>query len=277
MPMLEKANIASIGADAITPYDAKSPASFLFDAGVPGYAAMPAIAVKNLGATRLAGVHLDAPTAGTNQEFFQMGVGLAGAEMVDNIVIPIDAIDYSQFVSRAEGKGADAIVSSLSPEANLKLWKALGASGSKLKVVASAGSVTPGVAKEAGELAEGSYVVAGTPTPDESNEWGMEYIAAMKEYEPGETVYAGVGLRAYEAVRLFKEVAQTIDGDIDNQSVFDAFGKVNGLKFAWIESLSFDKDGPIKDLPRVVSSVTFPAKIVNGQFVAEGAFDPFAN
>jgi ABC-type branched-subunit amino acid transport system substrate-binding protein len=276
MPILEKGKIASVGADAITPYDAESSSSFLFDAGVPGYAAMPAIAVKSLGATKLVGVHAEGPAAPTNQDFFKMGADLAGATFADNIVIPLDSIDYTQYIARAEDKGAQAIVSSLPPEGNLKLWKAIGSSGSDLKVVASAGSVTPAIVTEAGKAAEGSYVVAGTPAADDSNEWGKAYVTAVKKYEPDEKVFAGVGLRAYQSLSLFKTVAETIEGDIDNESVLDAFKKVNGLKFAWVESLSFDKDGPIKDLPRVVSSVTFPAKVVGGKFVPEDSFDPFA-
>ncbi|MBC2864971.1 ABC transporter substrate-binding protein [Streptomyces mexicanus] len=63
LPVLEKAKIACIGPDAITPYDAKSPASFLFDAGVPGYAAMPAVAKSAFGATKVAAIHTVADDA----------------------------------------------------------------------------------------------------------------------------------------------------------------------------------------------------------------------
>lgn len=275
MPVLEAGKVASVGADAVTPYDAQSSSSFLLDAGVPGYAAMPAIAKKSLGATKLAGIHAEGPAAPTNQKFFKMGSDLAGTTLVDNIVIPGDAIDFTQYIARAEDKGAEALISSLPPQLNQKLWQAIGSSGSELKVVASAGSVTTEIVKAVKEAAEGSYIVAGTPNADASNEWGKAYLDAMKKYQPQEKVFSGVGLRAYESVGLFAEVAGGIDGDITNTSVLKAFNQVNGLKFAWVDSLSFDKDGPIKDLPRVVSSVTFPAKITNGTFAAEDSFDPF--
>lgn len=275
LPVLEASGIASVGADAITPDDAKSSISFLFDAGVPGYAAMPAIAADRLDATRLASIHTETPSAKTNQEFFEIGAGLSGTQFVENIVVPLDSIDYTQFVSRAETSGAQAIISSMEPSANLKLWRAIDASGSRLKVVASAGSVTPELVREAGPVAEGSYVVAGTPNVDTSNEWGAAYRDAMAKYQPEETVFAGTGLRAYWAVKLFADVVSTIDGPVNRESVLAAFSALNDMDFAWVESLSFDRPGPIEDLPRVVSATTFPSRITDGSFTAEEAFEPF--
>lgn len=275
LPLLEKAKIAYVGPDAITPYDAQSPASFLFDAGVPGYAAMPAVAKSAFDATKVAAIHNESPAAPTNQEFFEMGADLAGVDVIDNIVIPLDAVDLTQFVARATDDGAEAIVSSMSPEMNLKLWKAIQASGSKLKTVMSTGSVSPDLIKQAGDAAEGNYLVQGTPVSDESNEWGKQYVTAMAKYQPDEKVLSGVGLRAYWAAYLFADVAKGIDGDITSQTVWDAFNDVHGLKFAWVDSLSFDEDGPIEDLPRVTSTIVFPARIESGKTIAEEPFDPF--
>ncbi|MFJ3212623.1 ABC transporter substrate-binding protein [Streptomyces flaveolus] len=275
LPLLEKAKIPYIGPDAITPYDGKSPASFLFDAGVPGYAAMPAVAKTALGATKVAAIHNESPAAPTNQDFFEMGAELAGVQILDNIVVPLDAVDLTQYVSRAESDGAEAIVSSMSPDINLKLWKALQASGSSLRTVMSTGSVSPSLISQAGVAAEGTYLVQGTPVADDTNEWGKQYLAAMAKYEPDEKVLSGVGLRAYWAAHLFADVAKTIKGEVNSQSVWDAFNKVHGMKFAWVDSLSFDEPGPIKELPRVTSTTVFPAEIVEGKMVAKEPFDPF--
>lgn len=275
LPVLEQAKIPSIGADAITPYDAKSPMSFLLDPGVPGYAAMPAVAKKSLGATKLLALHIEGPSAGTNQEFFEAGSKLAGTEIVGDVKIPLDAIDYSQYVAKAESQGAEAIISSMPNEANLKLWKALGSTKSAVKVVVSIGSVSPELIKEAGAAADGSYVVSGTPYADDSNETGKAFLAAMKRYQPEEKVFAGVGVRAYAAVKLFADVAGSIEGEVTNTSVLDALNAVKDKKFMWIDSLSFDQPGPIKSLPRVVASVTFPSVIKDGAFVPEETFDPF--
>lgn len=276
LPVLEKANIASIGANAITSYDAQSTSSFLIDPGVPGYAAMPAVAKRSLGVTKLIAMHTETPSAGTNQEFFDQGSELAGTQIVAKVTIPNDTIDYAQFVAKAESAGAEAIVSSMTGESNLKLWKALESSNSDLKVVSSLGSVSEDLIAQAGKGAEGSYVISGTPNADESNTTGQAFLASMAKYQPQEKVFAGVSMRAWSAVHLFADVAGTIDGDVNNESVLEAFNGVKNLKFEWVDSLSFDAPGPIKELPRVVASVTFPSVIKEGKFVAEESFDPFA-
>lgn len=275
LPVLEQAEIPSIGADAITPADAKSPINFLFDSGVPGYSAMPEVAKSLLGATKVVSIQNESPSSDTNREFWELGAEAAGVTLGDDIRVPADAIDYTQFLARAESAGADAAVETGSPESTLKLWKAINSSGSELKIVANAGSVSAETVEQAGDAAEGDFVVSGTPNPDESNEWGKQFVAASKKYTPEEKVYSSVGLRAYFSVHLFADVAGTVEGDITNSSVLDAFNKVHDMKFAWIDSLSFDEPGPIKDLPRVVSSITFPARIQGGTFVAQEPFDPF--
>jgi ABC-type branched-subunit amino acid transport system substrate-binding protein len=275
MPVLESARIPSIGADALTPADTRSPMSYLIDAGVPGYASMPAVAKKYLGATKLALIQLEFANADETKEYVQKGADVSGSQVVDTAEIPTDTVDFSQYIAKAESAGADAIVSSLAAEWTLKLWKAIEASGSKLKVVASAGSITPDVAKEGGAAAEGTYIVAGTPSADDSNPSGRQYVAAMKKYQPDEKVYAGVGLRSYAAVHLFAEVARGIDGEVTSASVIDALDHVHDLTFMWIKSLSFDQPGPIKDYPRVVSTEAFPAQIQGGRLVSKEPFEPF--
>lgn len=275
LALLEKAEIPSIGADAITPADAKSPASFLFDAGLPGYAAMPAVAREKLGATKVATFNIESPSVETNNEFFKMGADLAGVEIVSDVVAPLDALDYTQYVERAERDGAEAIITAASPEATLKLFKSLDTTGSKLHVVASASGVTPDTVRQAGAVAEGSWLAQGTPNASEDNEWGAAYVAAMQKYQPDEKVYAGVGLRAYWAVRLFADVAKGERGPLTGPSVWKAFDEVSGLKFAWVDDLDFTQPGPVSALPRVVSPKVFVMQIVDGQFVASGDVDPF--
>ncbi|MET0886001.1 MAG: hypothetical protein ABWX92_06070 [Mycetocola sp.] len=112
---------------------------------------------------------------------------------------------------------------------------------------------------------------------DDSNEWGKQYVAAMKKYEPSEKVYASAGLRAYFAVHLMATVAETIDGDITNDSLVKALDTTDGLKFAWFDDLSFAKPGPIEGLPRVVSTLSFPSKITGGTLVPEDVISPFSD
>src|SRR5215207_7409127 len=70
-PIFEQSSLPSIGADAITPADTQSDMSYLIEPGVPAYSAMPAIAADRFGATKIAAIHIDNPSAPTNLEFFQ--------------------------------------------------------------------------------------------------------------------------------------------------------------------------------------------------------------
>jgi ABC-type branched-subunit amino acid transport system substrate-binding protein len=274
-PVLEKANIASIGADAVTPADATSPISYLMDPGVPGLAASPGIAKKFLGADKVVIMDLDSSAAESNKSYYEIGAKEAGVEIVDQILIPVDAIDYAQYVSRAEASGAKVIVTAMTDQATLKTFAAIKGSGSDLKMIGSSSSLRADVVAEAGEVANGSYAVSGTPNGDSSNEWGQQYLAAMKKYQPKEKVFGSLGLRAYASVHLFAQVAGTIDGTIDAKSVRTALDGVHDMKFMWIDSLSFDKPGPISKLPRIVNPSVYPIEVKGGALVSGDSFDPF--
>jgi ABC-type branched-subunit amino acid transport system substrate-binding protein len=275
LPVLEKSGIASIGNWAISPADAQSDDAFLLDIGIPAFTAMPQLAKDQFGATKVATLHLENPSAETSEQYMELGSKSAGLDLVEKIVVPATAIDYTQYVARAEDAGATVLLSSMTAEPTLKVWKALQASGSDMKLISSAGSMTPDILKEAGAVADGDIGVNGTPAPDDTNEWGKQYVAAMKKYQPDEKAMTSGGMRSYYAVHLFADVAETIEGGIDADSVLKAFNAVHDKKFAWIDSLSFDQKGPIDDLPRIVSSVVFPVKVQGGALVAQEPFDPF--
>lgn len=273
-PILEQAGLPSIGADAITPSDTQSPMSYLIDPGVPAYSGMPFVAADKYDATTIATVHSDGPSAPTNQEFFERGAELAGVEIAENVIIPLDALDFAQYVAQLEGSGAQAIVSSLPPEGNLKMWKALEAAGSDLPLVTSAGSVSEQIVQEAGPVSDGDYTIAGTPQAGPGSEAGEAFAADMEKYYP-EDPLTGVGLRAWASVHLFAEVAGNIDGDLTRESIVEAFDQIDGMEFLWIDSLDYTKDGPVEEYPRMVVTTVFPSRIEGGKLTAEDPIDPF--
>jgi ABC-type branched-subunit amino acid transport system substrate-binding protein len=234
---------------------------------------MPVIAKKDLGVSKIATIHIDNSTRTTNQGFFEDGAKLAGVQIVKNVVVPTDATDYTQYVAQIEDSGAQAIVSSMTQQANLALWKALQSAHSSLKTIMSDSAVSQQLVDQAGGAAEGNYTTGSIPAPDSSNEWGKAYLAAMQKYQPQEKVMSAGGLRAYEAVHLFADVAKTIKGDITRKSVFDAFSKVKSMDFAWVKSLSFTKDGPFQTYPRVTATTVFPNVVKSGKLTPTDSFD----
>jgi ABC-type branched-subunit amino acid transport system substrate-binding protein len=275
-PVLDKKDIISIGADAVSAEDGKNPVSYLIDPGVPGFAALPSMAKTFMGIDKVAVVDIDNASAPGNLAYYKIGAELSGVEIVDQITVPVDAIDYAQYISQAESSGAGAIITAMPDQGLIKMWKAIKTSGSDIKVLGSGSSIRADVLAEVGDVAEGDYAVSGTPNGDESNEWGKQFVAAMKKYQPQEKVYGSLGLRAYASVHLFAEVAETIEGDITSSSVRKAFDGVHDMPFMWIESLSFDVDGPIEEYPRITNASVFPIEIKDGQLITKEAFDPFA-
>jgi len=276
-PLYDQAGLANIGPDAITDADATASSSYLLDAGVPGYAAMPAVAKKYLGATKVAVMDLDNASASDVNGFFTAGAALAGVTIVKRILLPVDATDYSEFVVEAEHAGAQAIVTDNPPPQDLALWKALQATHSTLHTVMTDGSVSQSLVTQAGSSAEGDYVTGGVPPADDSTPTGKAYLAAMKKYQPKEKILTGTGLRAWAAVHLFADVMNAQSGPVTRSSVKTAFDKVSGLHFDWIDSLSFDKAGPLKQYPRIVSTVNFPQVVKNGQLTPVASFNPFGS
>ncbi|WP_214105634.1 ABC transporter substrate-binding protein [Acrocarpospora catenulata] len=276
-PITEAGKIANIGLDAVTPNDGQSMANFVFDLGVPGYSAMPAVARKYLNATKAASFLLDSAAAASIDSYFKSGAERAGVQIVKTVNVPVDAVDYTQFVAQAEDAGAEVILSGMSVNNNLALWKALESSGSKLKTVMSDGGVSQSLIDQAGKNAtEGNYTVNGIPSTEASNPTGKAYREAMAAYAPDEKVIAGVGMRAWLSVHLFAEVAKKIDGPVTRESVLRAMSAVSDMKFYWIDALSFDKPGPLAEYPRIASTLCFPSKITDGKYQPLDAFDPFA-
>ncbi|MET0886833.1 MAG: ABC transporter substrate-binding protein [Mycetocola sp.] len=275
-PVLDKSDIVSIGADAVSVEDGRSPVSYLIDPGVPGFAALPSMAKTFMGVDKVAVIDLDVASATDNLTYYTIGAKSSGVQIVDKILVPSDAIDYAQYVSRADASGAGAIITAMPDQGLTKLWKAIKASGSDIKVLGSGSSMRSDVIAEAGDVADGDYAVSGTPNGDDSNEWGRQFVTAMKKYQPDEKIYGSLGLRAYASVHLFAEVAETIEGDVSPSAVRAAFDAVHDMPFMWIDSLSFDEPGPIKEYPRITHASVFPIEVTNGALVTKDSFDPFS-
>jgi branched-chain amino acid transport system substrate-binding protein len=275
-PILEAGKLPDIGPDMVSPSDAISPMVFPLDAGVPGYAGMPGVAKKYLKATKLGVLEAASPLNAGFDSFFATGAKASGTSIVKTIVVPDDAIDYTQFIQQLESAGAQAIISAMTPADNLTMWKALSSTHSSLKVVMSAGSVSQTIVTQAGAVTDGDYVVDGIPAVDNSNAAGQAYLASMKQYEPQETALDGVGMRAWLSVELFADVARTIKGPITRASVLGALNNLSGFRFYWVNSLSYNKPGPLAGYPRVVTPITFPTVIAKGVYQPLPSFDPFS-
>jgi ABC-type branched-subunit amino acid transport system substrate-binding protein len=277
MPLMEKAKLPVVGSDALAPIDATSPMAFLIDTGVPGPdIAMPSIAKKYLGATKVAVIQEDQAQTAANIPYFTTGAKQAGIPISKYITVPADATDYSSYVSQAEDSGAEGLMSTMQGPQDLATWKALASSRSKVKLLVSGSSVGQDQVTQAGSIAEGTYLVNGVPTPDDSTSTGAAFLSTMKKYAPANTELNGLGVRAWASVHLVAQVVGGIKGSVDRASTLSALQGVHDMSFMWIKSLSFDKAGPIPSLPRIVATTMFPSVVKNGKITPLPSFDPFA-
>lgn len=276
-PMLEQANLPVIGHAPLAREDANSKVAFPVDGGTIGYIGAATVATELYESKKAVPMHIDQAQASTTQTYFEFGAENAGLELADAITVPVDAVDYAPFVKRAESSGADTILSALSAETNLKLWQALKATGSELHVITSSGAAPEAIIKEAGDAAEGSFVIAGTPPIDDSVPASKQFLEEMAEFQPT-AQHTAVGLRAWAGVHLFAHAAEKIDGEITRDALVDALNSIDGEEFLWIDSLSYKKPGQFDQAPRVPSWLVFTSKVdANGVAVPSEVLDPFAN
>jgi ABC-type branched-subunit amino acid transport system substrate-binding protein len=278
MPLFEKAKLPVIGADVLAPVDGTSPMAFPIDTGVPGPdIAAPFVAKKYLGASQLGVIQQDQAQTKANIPYFEIGSKQAGIPVSKYLTVPSDANDMSSYVTQGQDAGIHVLMSTMQGPQTLATWKAIGSTKADMKLIVSGSSVGQQVVDQAGALADGSYVINGVPNPDASNDTGKQYTSEMAKYQPAEKVMTGLGLRAWADVHLFADVAKTMKGDITRASFLPALQKVHGMHFLWIDSLSFNKPGPISTLPRIVSTVIFPSVVKNAKITTLDKFDPFAS
>jgi ABC-type branched-subunit amino acid transport system substrate-binding protein len=275
MPLLEQAQLPMVGEVPIAPIDATSSMAFPMDAGVPGPdIAQPGVAKKYLHATKVVVIQEQQPQTAANIPYYNIGAKLSGVKIVKFIAVPADASDFTSFVAQASAAGAQAMLTTMQGPQVLGLWKALKSTNSPIKVVGTGDGIQSAVVQQAGSLVNGSYLVGGVPFANSSSATSKQFNSELAKYAPKGTAADALALRAWASVHLVAQVANGIKGPITRASFLKALKAYNG-PFLWISNLSWVKPGPISTLPRITSTVVFPASLADGKIVPTDSFDPF--
>jgi ABC-type branched-subunit amino acid transport system substrate-binding protein len=277
-PVLAAKNIPNIGANGLVPSDYTSKLSYLLDPGVAAYTAAPVLLARNAGATKLASFAVENPSNDVTDSYFRAGAKVAGVDLVKEIHVPADAIDWVSYVKQAESAGANGIVTSLTPEGTLKLWNALESAQlvKKLPISITATSVGQSVVdKVSRKTSSNTYGIFEAPSIASDAPWVTDYLADMKKGAPDITP-TPVGLRAWMSVQFTADVMKGIDGDVTSDTLVAALNQVHDKDFMWIKGVSFDEPGKVKDLPRMFVTTVGTSKIVDGQYTDTGELDAFA-
>lgn len=276
-PVLAAKGIPNIGANGLVPSDYTSKLSYLLDPGVAAYTAAPVILGKYAGSKKIASFSVENPSNGVTDKYFQDGVKTAGIELVKEVHVPADAIDWVTYVKQIEDAGADGIVTTLPPEGTLKLLKALQSAQlvDKLPITITATSTPESLlAQLPPEVTSNTYGTFEAPSITSGESWANDYVADVKKKAP-EIAPSPVGMRAWMSVQFTADVMKSIKGDVTSASLVKALDAVHDKDFMWIKGVSFDTPSKAEGAPRMFVTTVGATKIVDGKFTDLDPVDPF--
>jgi branched-chain amino acid transport system substrate-binding protein len=196
--------------------------------------------VNTLGVRRVAVVYNDDPYGIGLAEAVADNLRALGAEVVTQIQVAVEQIDYSVEVPQVVGANPDAVFYAGYEVECPYLRYALTQAGLSVPFLASDGCFLSATIDESNETAEGMYVSAFGPSP-----WaaaGDDWIKAYQEVEyRNPDTYS---LNGYTAMKVLLDGAEKA-GDFGGEAVAEA---VRGLDFdSLLGHISYDPTGDLKD------------------------------
>jgi ABC-type branched-subunit amino acid transport system substrate-binding protein len=228
IPILENANISWFGICCpVYPSEQNSPVTFSFGAGQAAYAAYAAKG-KELGCKTPSLVLSTGPTNTLYKTVIEKALKNEGLSLKNFVTIPVAAQDYSPQVAQATN-GSDCIFGIFSENQWASWLPAFKQSGSEAKLIGPQGNLDEKVAKDFPDVVEGAIVIG--EYPNITDPAFDDYREAIEQYKPDPSLdYNSLGgLGTWTAYEAFKQVAETIEGDITNESFLDAANAMTAL------------------------------------------------
>jgi ABC-type branched-subunit amino acid transport system substrate-binding protein len=162
-PVLEAANIPSIGQTPSEPTPFVSPVSFTTQSGIPGiFFDMPHYLAAE-GAKKLSLVVPDLPAAAQEVPLVKLAAQAAGADVVNSVSVPLDAADLSPQVAAATANGADGIMAVVIGDQTGRFIRGLSQAGYKGKLATASAFLTPALLDELKGEIDGTLLVLNYP------------------------------------------------------------------------------------------------------------------
>ena len=154
-PILQDASIPVIGSSGSEPTPFTSPISFTSNAGLPGlFFNMPSYLAKK-GATKLSLVRPDLAGAAQLTPLLKSAAESAGAPVVNEVPVPLDAADVAPQVSAALANGADGIILAVIGDQVGRFVQELQQQGYKGKIATTGPFLTPDILGQVGDYLNG--------------------------------------------------------------------------------------------------------------------------
>jgi ABC-type branched-subunit amino acid transport system substrate-binding protein len=195
-----------------------------------------------------------------------------GLPITKYITLPGTARDYSPQVAEATGGGADCIVMIVSETPYIAWMNAFDQSGSKARMYGPQGNLNEKVAKGHEQSTNGD-VISGM-YPDISLPQWKDYRDSLAKYkaDTGQDYNSLGGMGTWAAYEGFRQVVESISGDITNASFLTAAATAKidlpGMVPPEDFSKTWDKDGGPKGFDRLVHRCVVFSKLENGKLKA---------
>ena len=184
-PILQAASIPVIGSTGSEPTPFISPISFTSNAGLPGlFFNMPSYLAKS-GATKLSLVLPDLAGAAQLTPLIKSAAQSAGAPVVNEVPVPLDATDLAPQVSAALANGADGIILAVIGDQVGRFVQGLQQQGYKGKIATAGPFLTPAILGQVGSYLNGRTAVelAYPPVTSKTVPGIKQYIKDMNAFD----------------------------------------------------------------------------------------------
>jgi ABC-type branched-subunit amino acid transport system substrate-binding protein len=187
------------------------------------------------------------------------------------ILAPAESSDFSPYVSKALGSGADCLgLLGLGP-AEVGLATAANAAPADVKLITNTGYLTPEAIESLGSVADRLLVTgSAAPATDTKNPVVKQWVESIKKYSSDPKAYDSNGAIAWAEVHALASAAEGIKGEITGEEML---AQLNSMEFnpGIAPPVSFSKPAPsYTPGPRSFGIWTVKEHLENGQIYTDG-------
>lgn len=233
-PVLAKGGIPDIGnLPATGDIDGTSPNSNTLHSGNFGSFMAAPQAFKNAGRKKMAIVFIDLASAISQANTIEQVAKQIGMPSAGIIKVPAQGVtDYSSYAQQIKDRGADSAIVALGPQAGQALFKSVDALGVDVQLAGTVFSYGDSEFEAIGKAGDGIWAFSPFPSVTDQSVAGIKTFneqldAAGIAKDP--VLRRAAGLNAWLAVQGAAKVAETIDGDVNAESMSAALKQARGI------------------------------------------------
>jgi len=249
-PILEAAKIPAVYSGVAADVDTTSSISFPRDSGIQGLYGTLGIELADAGCKKIGAVVTSLANTELGADWLKKGAQSKGVSVVTADVGQTQA-DFNSPVAKLLSQDVDCLVPATAPDQGPKIVTAVQQSGKKVKIGAVTSEFGSAALAALGSAADGMILTGMEYRPEDTAVPAVqEVVAGLKKYQASVPLTTKFAIGAWASVTAFKQLAESIDGDITASSVLDAV-KTFSPKTGLYADFSYGDKAPDPDLPQV--------------------------